>query len=61
MTSKRHRPPRAGLTATATPEVEADIVGAMGMRDPATVREPSDRSNLRFRVLRCADERDRAG
>jgi ATP-dependent DNA helicase RecQ len=54
------RPPRAGLTATATPEVEADIVGAMDMHDPAVVREPSDRPNLRFRVLRCADERDRA-
>ena len=54
------RPPRAGLTATATPEVEADIIGAMDMSDPTTVREPSDRPNLRFRVVHCADERDRA-
>lgn len=53
------RPPRAGFTATATPEVETDIVGAMDMVDPTTVREPSDRPNLRFRVHRCVDERDR--
>lgn len=54
------RPPRAGLTATATPEVETDITGAMDMSDPVRVREPSDRPNLRFRVVHCADERDRA-
>ncbi|BBY73594.1 hypothetical protein MPRF_04930 [Mycolicibacterium parafortuitum] len=53
------RPPRAGFTATATPEVETDIIGAMDMLDPTLVREPSDRPNLRFRVHRCADERDR--
>ncbi|WP_158169779.1 RecQ family ATP-dependent DNA helicase [Mycolicibacterium smegmatis] len=55
-----NRPPRAGLTATATPEVSTDIVGAMDMHDPQLVREPSDRPNLRFRVHRCAGERDRA-
>ncbi|KAA0110615.1 RecQ family ATP-dependent DNA helicase [Mycolicibacterium sp. P1-5] len=54
------RPPRAGLTATATTEVEADITTAMDMQDPVAIREPSDRPNLRFRVIRCADERDRA-
>lgn len=54
------RPPRAGLTATATPEVATDIVGAMDMHDPTTIREPSDRPNLTFRVIECADERDRA-
>lgn len=54
------RPPRAGLTATATPEVETDITGSMDMQDPVTVREPSDRPNLRFRVIECANERDRA-
>lgn len=54
------RPPRAGLTATATPEVATDIVGAMDMHDPATIREPSDRPNLTFGVIECADERDRA-
>ena len=55
-----NRPPRAGLTATATPEVSTDIVGAMDMHDPQLVREPSDRPNLRFRVHRCVGERDRA-
>lgn len=54
------RPPRAGLTATATSEVEADITTAMDMHDPVSIREPSDRPNLRFRVIKCADERDRA-
>ncbi|MCV7002214.1 RecQ family ATP-dependent DNA helicase [Mycolicibacterium alvei] len=53
------RPPRAGLTATATPEVATDIVGAMDMHDPTTVREPSDRPNLRFRVIECGNERER--
>ncbi|MBB3747681.1 ATP-dependent DNA helicase RecQ [Mycolicibacterium sp. BK634] len=54
------RPPRAGLTATATTEVESDITSAMDMHDPVAIREPSDRPNLRFRVVKCADERDRA-
>jgi ATP-dependent DNA helicase RecQ len=54
------RPPRAGLTATATPEVETDITRAMDMSDPTTVREPSDRPNLRFCVIKCSDERERA-
>lgn len=53
------RPPRTGLTATATREVETDIISAMDMHHPIKVREPSDRPNLRFRVLRCTDERDR--
>ncbi|MGH3635983.1 MAG: RecQ family ATP-dependent DNA helicase, partial [Mycobacterium sp.] len=54
------RPPRAGLTATATPEVETDITASMHMRDPVTVREPSDRPNLRLRVVECANDRERA-
>lgn len=54
------RAPRAGLTATATPEVESDITAAMAMEDPTVIREPSDRPNLRFRVVHCANERDRA-
>lgn len=53
------RPPRAGLTATATSEVERDITASMDMRDPTTVREPSDRPNLRFRVTECANDRER--
>lgn len=54
------RPPRAGFTATATPEVQTDITAAMDMDNPVVVREPSDRPNLRFRVIKCANERDRA-
>lgn len=53
------RPPRTGLTATATHEVADDITDAMDMRDPIVVREPSDRPNLRFRVIECTDERER--
>lgn len=54
------RPPRAGLTATATPKVENDITMSMHMQEPVTVREPSDRKNLRFRVVQCANDRERA-
>ena len=54
------RPQRGGFTATATPEVEVDIIRAMDMSDPLVVRESADRPNLRFRVLRCSDERQRA-
>lgn len=53
------RPPRSGLTATATPEVETDITGSLKMHDPVTVREPSDRPNLRFRVTECGSDRHR--
>lgn len=53
------RPPRSGLTATATPEVATDISASMALHDPTTVREPSDRPNLRFRVIRCANDRER--
>jgi ATP-dependent DNA helicase RecQ len=54
------RPPRAGLTATATPEVENDIGQSLDMHEPLVVREPSDRPNLQFRVTQCGDERQRA-
>lgn len=53
------RPPRAGLTATATVEVERDINGSLQMHDPVVVREPSDRPNLRFRVIHCGNDRER--
>lgn len=53
------RPPRSGLTATATAEVETDITGSLHMNDPVTVREPSDRPNLRFRVTECGSDRER--
>lgn len=53
------RPPRAGLTATATPDVETDIERSLEMVDPMLVREPSDRPNLKFRVVECANEKER--
>jgi ATP-dependent DNA helicase RecQ len=54
------RPQRGGFTATATPEVEIDIARSMDMHEPLIVRESADRPNLRFRVQRCVDERERA-
>ncbi|MBV9800647.1 MAG: RecQ family ATP-dependent DNA helicase [Solirubrobacterales bacterium] len=42
-----------GLTATATPRVAADIVLALGLRDPARVTTGFDRPNLTFSVVRC--------
>jgi ATP-dependent DNA helicase RecQ len=53
------RAPRAGLTATATQDVETDIGQSLQMLDPIVVREPSDRPNLQFHVIECANERDR--
>jgi ATP-dependent DNA helicase RecQ len=53
------RPPRAGLTATATTEVATDIKASMALQNPIMVREPSDRPNLRFRVIKCANDRER--
>nr|WP_192727133.1 RecQ family ATP-dependent DNA helicase [Mycobacterium sp. OAS707] len=53
------RPARGGLTATATPEVEMDISDSLQMQDPSVTREPSDRPNLRFRVIECRDNKER--
>jgi ATP-dependent DNA helicase RecQ len=41
-------------TATATPEVAADIVRRLGLRDPVQVSTGFDRPNLSFAVIRCA-------
>lgn len=54
------RSPRLALTATATPDVSDDVVGALDLREPVAVRAPADRPNLRFRVVECANERVRA-
>jgi ATP-dependent DNA helicase RecQ len=43
-------------TATATPQVAADIVGRLGLRDPARVSTGFDRPNLSFAVVRCANK-----
>src|SRR3954454_4912063 len=43
-------------TATATPQVAADIVGRLGLREPARVSTGFDRPNLSFAVVRCANK-----
>ncbi|MFG2109822.1 RecQ family ATP-dependent DNA helicase [Micromonospora chersina] len=54
------RAPRMALTATATRPVAQDIIATLELRDPVTVTRPSDRPNLRFRVTKVTDERERA-
>jgi ATP-dependent DNA helicase RecQ len=43
-------------TATATPQVAADIVGRLGLRDPVRVATGFDRPNLSFAVVPCANK-----
>jgi ATP-dependent DNA helicase RecQ len=43
-------------TATATPQVAADIVGRLGLREPVRVSTGFDRPNLSFSVVRCANK-----
>jgi ATP-dependent DNA helicase RecQ len=43
-------------TATATPQVAADIVARLGLRDPVLVATGFDRPNLSFAVVRCANK-----
>jgi ATP-dependent DNA helicase RecQ len=43
-------------TATATPQVAADIVGRLGLRDAVRVSTGFDRPNLSFAVIRCANK-----
>ncbi len=45
-----------GTTATATPQVAADIVGRLGLRDPVRVATGFDRPNLSFAVVPCANK-----
>jgi RecQ family ATP-dependent DNA helicase len=44
-------PPTMALTATATPQVAAEISRRLGLRDPVVVRRPFDRPNLTFDVI----------
>jgi ATP-dependent DNA helicase RecQ len=43
-------------TATATPQVAADIVTRLGLRDPVRVATGFDRPNLSFAVVPCANK-----
>ncbi|MBB4635960.1 ATP-dependent DNA helicase RecQ [Longimicrobium terrae] len=48
--------PLLALTATATPEVRADIVDALGMRGAAVMVRGVDRPNLRWEVACAPDD-----
>lgn len=50
------RPPVAAFTATATPEVRADIIEQLGLRDPFSLTTGFDRENLFFHVERPDDK-----
>jgi ATP-dependent DNA helicase RecQ len=51
------RPPVAGFTATATPQVRADIAGSLQLRDPFVSVSGFNRPNLTLTVVRCRGER----
>jgi ATP-dependent DNA helicase RecQ len=51
------RPPVAGFTATATPEVRADIVTSLDLRDPFISVTGFNRPTLTLSVVRCHGER----
>src|SRR5690348_9219565 len=51
------RPPVAGFTATATPQVRADIASSLQLRDPFISVSGFNRPNLKLAVIRCRGER----
>jgi ATP-dependent DNA helicase RecQ len=51
------RPPVAGFTATATPQVRADIVTSLRLRDPFISVSGFNRPTLTLSVIRCRGER----
>lgn len=53
------RPLYAAFTATATPRVRQDIIGSLGLADPAVILQSFDRPNLFFAKQSPADK-DRA-
>lgn len=50
------RPPVLALTATATTEVQADVIRQLGMRDPFVQITGFARPNLRFDVIRTVND-----
>ncbi len=50
------RPPVGAFTATATPEVRADIIGSLKLADPVTAVNGFDRPNLSFTVCEPRDK-----
>ena len=55
------RPPVVALTATATPDVRADIVAQLALRDPALFISGFARKNLHFTVNAIAPNLTRGG
>jgi ATP-dependent DNA helicase RecQ len=53
------RPPILGLTATATPEIGADVLVQLGMKDAKICRVSFHRPNLAFDVRKVAGEADK--
>ncbi len=51
------RPPVAGFTATATPQVRADIAASLGLQDPFISVTGFHRPTLTLSVLRCRGDR----
>ncbi|HXI95251.1 MAG TPA: RecQ family ATP-dependent DNA helicase, partial [Candidatus Acidoferrum sp.] len=51
------RPPVAGFTATATPQVRADIASSLGLKDPFISVTGFHRPTLTLSVIRCRCER----
>jgi ATP-dependent DNA helicase RecQ len=51
------RPPVAGFTATATPQVRADIATSLGLRDPFISVTGFHRPTLTLSVVRCRGDR----
>src|SRR5690349_9566475 len=51
------RPPVAGFTATATPQVRADIATNLRLSDPFITVTGFNRPNLKLAVIRCRGER----
>ena len=57
MESLPHRPPVGAFTATATPDVKADIHRLLDLQDPLELTTGFDRENLYFEVQQPADKR----
>ncbi len=53
-------PPIVALTATADPEVRADVVARLGLRDPEVHVAGFDRPNLRFDVVRVKNQKEKS-
>lgn len=53
------RPPVLALTATATPQVRADIQSNLGLKDPRVIIHGFDRPNLTFSVVSASTDREK--